>query len=80
MNHKVKITVSGTAGSGKSTVAAAIAKSLANMGADVSFEDGIFDFDDTYRTLIRNLNEPRVKKIVKQTTIEIKTKAIKRGP
>lgn len=79
--HKVKITVTGTAGSGKSTVAAAIAKLLAEAGADVSFSDDNFGHSETYHTLIRNLKSTRVEDIIKQTTIEVETRQTNRtGP
>jgi len=79
--HKVKITVTGGSGSGKSTIAAAIARALGDIGAkSVSFKDSNGRYDETYHTLIRALHEERTNKIVQQTIIEVETAQTNRGP
>ena len=75
MEHKVRVQVLGYVGSGKSTIAAFIARALTDIGCkNVIFTDnGGSHFDETYNTLYRNLKLERIKSIVPQIDVQIET-------
>ncbi len=77
MNKKVKITISGTAGSGKSRIAYLIKEALKNKGLNIEHSFGI-DFDDENQfdnTMSRNIDSV-VENISKNRTIIIEEIAI----
>lgn len=81
MDSKVTIWVTGKCGSGKSTVAVAIAEALVNLGCNnVVFTDGQNDIDETYHTLYRLLckNTGIIKKVLPNIDVQINTLQEKR--
>lgn len=80
--HRVSVKVMGIAGSGKSTIAVAIAKALADLGCkSVVFKDGDSHYDESYSTLYRNIytDPDRVKRFLPEVEVEITTCQIRRG-
>jgi len=72
MNKNIKITISGTAGSGKSRIVYLIKESLKNKGLNIEHSFGI-DFDDENQfdnTMSRNIDSV-VENISKNRTITI---------
>lgn len=68
-NEDLKITISGTAGSGKTTMALMIADVLIRYGIDVSIEDDV-------ENEIEDLSWPGISMIRRSGTLSIETRQI----
>jgi len=82
VRKRVRVNITGEAGSGKSTVAAAIAKALSDLGCEnVIFKDGDDSCDETYSTLNRHLfrDPDRAKRVLPNVEVEITTMQMRRG-
>lgn len=75
--------VTGECGSGKSIVAVAIVRALADLGCkNVTLQDKTSGYDETYSTIYRNLyRDPgRIELVLPVISVVIETKNVRRGP
>jgi len=79
----IKVIVSGLTGSGKTTVAAAIAKSLEDLGFDIYLTEHpgkVWSAEETRLCMERKDQPEIIREIAKDVEVEIETIALRRMP